>query len=120
MHEEFTMFFKKLGALTSLKNVEFETSVFKDFSAFDLGKNFNAIDLRIFGALGAQQCSLLPSGQGVKCLGIQQISHHRRPLTLQALDVLKKKYPNLEVLILPYGSEVEGSTHNVGLRFFLD
>ena len=115
---QLAMMFSKLGTLSFLNNLTLQISTFQDFSAFDLGRKFETIDLRTYSVLGAQRFSQLPSGQGVKYLGILQIDHGRSPLTLQAIQVLKQKYPNLEVLILPYGSKVQAPTDNIGFQIY--
>ena len=90
----------------------------KEIPTFELHEKFQAIDFYYeFSSTFESKISSLPSGPGVKYLRIQIPFWLKNAFTFKYFADLKKKFPKLEFLILPFGSTVDVGQKPVGLKF---
>ena len=87
--------------------------------AFDLDEKFQVIDfLPQVHYWRESQLLSLPHGPGVTYLRIQKYQFQEGPFTSQDYKILKEKFPNLKLLVLPYGSivNVQPSEFNIEVQ----
>ena len=99
-----------------MQSIELKYPIVEDLSTFHLGENIHALDFFPDSSEERVQLGYLPFGQCVKYMRIQQEFHNRQPLIVENIILLKKRFPKLQFLVLPYGSKVEVAASEIGFE----
>ena len=108
----------ELESIPHLNSIELDFEYSNVCPAFELSERIQALSSRIFDLDSEESLTCLPFGLGVKYLRIEIPLLSRSQYTFADVCILKGKFPNLEVLVLPFSIQFHIPTDKIGFQVY--